>query len=269
MAMRLDCGSFLGRVDATASLGGILVREITHTSSAELPTHVHGLPYFCFVVDGQLRERCGSVEAGCGAGMGMFNPAWVEHSDRVSDRGARCVVTELSADWAREHLEGVRLDTWRTVSGPPASWAAACIRTELHALDSASALSITGHILVVSAQMDRLASGTDRSPRWLRRAAQRLREEWLAPPKLAALAAEAGVHPVHLARVFRREFRCTPGEYVRRIRIEWACDQLATGTRPLSEIAHVAGFSDQSHFSRTFKRHTGVTPSAHRTAARR
>lgn len=269
MALHLDSGSFLGTVDATASVGGILLREIAHGPFAKLPTHVHGLPYFCFVVEGQLHERCGGVEETCGGGIGMFNPAWVEHSDRVSSKGARCVVAELSTDWVSDHLDGVGLDTWRPLSGPAASWAAASIRTELQALDSASALSIAGHILVVSAQMNRSASVADKSPRWLRRAAQRLRDEWLAPPSVAALAAEAELHPVHFARVFRRELRCTPGEYVRRIRIEWACGQLSAGNRSLSEIAHLAGFADQSHFSRTFKRITGLTPSAHRAAARR
>jgi AraC family transcriptional regulator len=269
MALRLDSGSFLGTVDATASVGGILLREIAHAPFAKLPTHVHGLPYFCFVVSGQLVERCRGIDEACGAGMGIFNPASLEHSDRVSSKGVRCVVAELSTDWVMGHLEGVGLDTWRTLSGPAASWAAANIRTELHALDSASALSIAGHILVVSAQMNRSASVVDTSPRWLRRASQRLRDEWQTPPSVAALAAEADLHPVHFARVFRREFRCTPGEYVRRIRIEWACGHLSSGNRSLSEIAYLAGFADQSHFSRTFKRIKGLTPSAFRAAARR
>jgi AraC family transcriptional regulator len=269
MALHLDSGSFLGTVGATASLGGILLREIAHAPSTELPTHVHELPYFCFVLVGQLDERCGGAEERCGGGMGIFNPAWVEHSDRISSKGARCVVAELSMEWTTEHLEGVRLDAWRALLGPTASWAAANIRTELYALDSASALSIAGHILVVSAQMNRLANAADGCPGWVRRGAQRLRSEWLTPPSVAALATEAGVHPVHFARVFRSRFRCTPGEYVRRIRIEWARGQISTGDRSLSEIAHAAGFSDHAHFSRTFKRHTGVTPSAHRAASRR
>ena len=269
MALHLDSGSFLGTVGATASLGGILLREIVHAPSARLPTHVHELPYFCFVVDGQLDERCGGAAERCCAGTGIFNPAWVEHSDLISRKGAHCVVAELTTEWMTEHLEGVHLDTWSALLGPAASWAAANIRMELYALDSASALSIAGHLLVVSAQVTRRSSAVDRSPRWLRRAAERLRSEWMDPPSVAALASEAGVHPVHLARVFRREFRCTPGDYIRRQRIEWACRQLSSGERSLSEIAHAAGFSDQAHFSRTFKRHTGVTPSARRAALRR
>ena len=64
------------------------------------------------------------------------------------------------------------------------------------------------------------------------------------------------VHPVHLAQTFRKFYRCTIGDYVRSLRIEFACRQLAATKMPLSEIALLAGFADQSHFTRTFrKRH--------------
>ena len=83
-------------------------------------------------------------------------------------------------------------------------------------------------------------------------------------PSLAELAAGVGVHPVTLARAFRRTFGCTIGEYLRRLRIERAAEQLATGTQPLAEIALAAGFADQSHFSNVFRRRVGMSPSAYR-----
>jgi AraC family transcriptional regulator len=76
------------------------------------------------------------------------------------------------------------------------------------------------------------------------------------------------VHPVTLARAFRRSFGCTVGEYLRRLRIERATEQLAGGDTPLAEIALAAGFADQSHFSNVFRRRTGMSPSAFRRAAR-
>jgi len=51
---------------------------------------------------------------------------------------------------------------------------------------------------------------------------------------------------------------------VRELRIDFAREQLA-GHAPLSDIAAAAGFYDQSHFSRCFKRHVGVTPAAYRS----
>ena len=53
---------------------------------------------------------------------------------------------------------------------------------------------------------------------------------------------------------------CRVGEYGRRARIEWAAAQIAAGDRPLAEIAAEAGFADQSHFTRLFRRYLGTTP---------
>jgi len=83
---------------------------------------------------------------------------------------------------------------------------------------------------------------------------------------LADVADFAEVHPVSLARAFRRTYHCTVGDYVRKLRIEFACQKLAGSDAPLVEIALSAGFSEQSHFSRTFKRLIGLTPSEYRSS---
>ena len=103
---------------------------------------------------------------------------------------------------------------------------------------------------------------------WLGDARDRLHADVAARPSLAELAAGVGVHPVTLARAFRRTFGCTIGEYLRRLRIERAAEQLATGTQPLAEIALAAGFADQSHFSNVFRRRVGMSPSAYRREVR-
>jgi AraC family transcriptional regulator len=85
---------------------------------------------------------------------------------------------------------------------------------------------------------------------------------------LTSLAEAIGIHPVYLASEFRRHYRRSIGAYVRRLRVDYACRQLTTTEAPLAEIALAAGFADQSHFSRTFKSHVGMTPLAYRRDAR-
>lgn len=82
------------------------------------------------------------------------------------------------------------------------------------------------------------------------------------PVRVADLAREAGVHRVHLGRAFRDEFGETVGDYHRRIRIEWASRELALGAPGVTAVAQRAGFADQSHFTRFFKRIMGMTPVA-------
>ena len=97
----------------------------------------------------------------------------------------------------------------------------------------------------------RVARGEAAGASWVFVARDLLRDRFSLSLTRSDIAAAVGVHPVQLARQFRRTFRCSAGEYVRRVRIDVACELLRT-SKPLSDIALGAGFSDQSHFSRVF-----------------
>jgi AraC family transcriptional regulator len=68
--------------------------------------------------------------------------------------------------------------------------------------------------------------------------------------------------------MFQKHYRCTVGAYIRRLRIDFACRELANTEAPLVDIALAAGFCDQSHFTKTFRRHTGQVPSQFRESIR-
>lgn len=83
--------------------------------------------------------------------------------------------------------------------------------------------------------------------------------------RLTAAADALQVNPTYLSREFARYFdNLSFGEYVRKLRIEKALELLDTTGYSLAEIAYLTGFSDQSHFTRIFKQHTGQNPSAYR-----
>jgi AraC family transcriptional regulator len=90
----------------------------------------------------------------------------------------------------------------------------------------------------------------------------KIHAEYLTQISLAELGDLAGLHPVHVARVFRRLERCSIGDYIRRLRVEHARRALVGTRRPIAEIALEAGFSDQSHLTRLMKRSLGITPAA-------
>lgn len=64
----------------------------------------------------------------------------------------------------------------------------------------------------------------------------------------------------HFSHVFKQTFGITPLAYVARKRIAAASEMMLTTDQPLAQIAHAHGFCDQSHFTRTFRRHTGLSP---------
>jgi AraC family transcriptional regulator len=69
--------------------------------------------------------------------------------------------------------------------------------------------------------------------------------------------------------VFRKHYRHTIGDYQRNLRVQFACHEIAASDASFSEIALSAGFYDQGHLSRIFKRHTGMTPAQYRAVSRR
>ncbi|MEM1298487.1 MAG: AraC family transcriptional regulator [Pseudomonadota bacterium] len=82
-------------------------------------------------------------------------------------------------------------------------------------------------------------------------------------PDLKSLADKGGVHVNQVIRDFRQVYGLTPGEFLRMKRLEHAKQILGEGSS-LTEAAMDAGFSDQSHFSRMFRKAYGMTPSAYR-----
>jgi AraC family transcriptional regulator len=99
-----------------------------------------------------------------------------------------------------------------------------------------------------------------RQPSWVNALRQTIESRFSEPWQLRTLAAEVGIHPVHLATTFRRATGYSVGEYVRRCRLQYAQTRLRDARATLSSIALDAGFADQSHFTRTFRRFVGVTP---------
>ncbi|WP_018641407.1 AraC family transcriptional regulator [Bradyrhizobium huanghuaihaiense] len=84
---------------------------------------------------------------------------------------------------------------------------------------------------------------------------------------LADLAAAAGLSRMHFAAQFRAATGCRPHEFILRQRIRRAKDLLRNCEMTVVEIALAVGFQSQAHFTTTFRRFTGDTPSRWRNAA--
>jgi AraC family transcriptional regulator len=136
--------------------------------------------------------------------------------------------------------------------------------------DDVSPLAVEGLALELLAECSRSQFEIPhrQPPRWLDQVRELLHDRFSENLSLGEVAAAAGISSDHLTRLFRQFHGCTVGEHVRRLRVEFACRQLAGSNLPLAEIALAAGFTDQSHFTKTFKRLMGVTPAVFRNLRR-
>ncbi|MGN6391287.1 MAG: helix-turn-helix domain-containing protein [Gemmatimonadales bacterium] len=256
--------------DRTITIDGFTVREGRHAAGSSLPWHRHSGATLCFVYAGGFTERFAGTILECVPGTLKVTPAEEPHSNRFGREETRGLLVEADA--------GVvgRLGTRAEVLGHRASyrdehlsWLAWRLLAEVRHADSAAALAIEGLLLEILAGLARARDlrlhGS--TPRWVVEA-----RDYLHDPgeigSVGELAAAVGVHPVTLARGFRKAYGCTVGAYLRWLRLVRAARQLAETDAPLAEVAIAAGFADQSHFSNAFRRETGLSPSAFRRLVR-
>jgi len=259
------------RLKTTTTTAGFVLTETTHQPNQNLPRHYDERTNIAFVIDGSFTEMLDRRSVECIPGSLLIKPPGEAHANRYGSAGMRCLLIEMH----RQQL--ATLQPWSTaldqvthVRGGTLSMLGRRIYKEFCLMDGASPLAIEGLVLEFVAGLSRQSMNPSKGkrPRWLDQAREILEADFHDSVELACVAAAVDIHPVHLAREFRRYFGCTPGDYVRHLRIDFACRQLSGSDRPLVEIALAAGFAHQSHFSRVFKAQTGMTPSEFRTAHR-
>ncbi|HLM69466.1 MAG TPA: AraC family transcriptional regulator, partial [Longimicrobium sp.] len=192
-------------------------------------------------------------------------------ANRFGPAGARMASIGLRRGFRPwEHGRVAGLEGWKWVDGGPAPRALwRLLRTAAGEPSLGVQLLSDGFWEMMDAlQDDGAAPGPPPdAPHWVRRVRDRLHDEREAAPRVRALAEAAGVHPVYLARAFRRAYGVPVTEYARRLRVRAAADRVASTGLPLSRVALEAGFADQAHLTRELRRETGLTPGALRRVA--
>ncbi|MFL5540916.1 MAG: helix-turn-helix domain-containing protein [Longimicrobiaceae bacterium] len=251
-----------------APRSGCRFSESRYAPEISMPAHAHEHPYFGIVLEGGFRERVDARERSCGARRLFLHPAGATHAVSFGPGRTRIFRVELPPAL----LDAVPSRASR-FERPDDTAAAAEVslmlrmRREVLEPDDLTPFAVEGLLLELLAAWGRGGHRAERrAPAWLARAVEYLHAHPAAPVAMEALASVAGVPPARLGREFRLRLRCTPGEYLRRLRVDAACRLLTETDRPLSEIALAAGFYDQSHLNRHFRRLLGTTPAAYRAA---
>ncbi|MCI0489244.1 MAG: AraC family transcriptional regulator [Blastocatellia bacterium] len=271
MDMRLPRGHFCGEILKSCDVAGFILNETSYAAGSHLPRHSHENAYICFVRQGAYTEIYGNKTRNCGPSTLAFHPPDELHSERFHNAEGRSFNIEIGPQWLnhfREH--STVLEAAVDFQGGPLMWLAVRLYDEFRRMDELSPLAIEGLMLeiIVEASRRNFSAKGRTPPLWLKQAKEILHEGFPESLSVATIANTVGVHPVYLASEFRRNYHSTIGEYVRRLRIEFACREISSSDAPLIDIALAAGFSHQSHFSRTFKRLTGMTPAQYRAVFR-
>jgi AraC family transcriptional regulator len=257
----LRAGQFYGDVPANRAAGSSILSEIVHRGAFDVPEHSHELAFFTLVLGGAYTERFGRNVREHDPMSLLWHRPGISHKDRIGECGARCFTIEIKREGIETLSQYAPVPVDFDETGTAIVWVAARLFREFKNWTHCSDLVAEGLTLEMLGLAARRASTPEkRPPKWLLQIVDKLRAEFTENHSTSRLAKEFGVHPVHLASAFRRFHGQTIGEYIQRQRVLLASRLLAGRGKDLINISYDCGFTDQSHFNRIFKRHTGMTP---------
>lgn len=256
-----------GRRLAGVDVAGYRVLDAVYTNGLSLARHTHPRPALSFVQRGSFHEVTRHGATVCRAGMMHVRPSEEPHANQFDEVGTRLLIVDLPLERALDDRRIRRLVGRTTVvQDGIIRTLASQIQWELHHRDQASDLAVEGLVFAMLAQLVR-ATATERfgvgdrgTAHGLERAREFIDAHFGRVLPLAEIAAVAGLHPSSFTRAFKRRFDVTPWQYQRRRQIDWVKGELARGDRPISALAHEAGFADHSHLTRAFRAAEGVAP---------
>ncbi|MDH3223965.1 MAG: AraC family transcriptional regulator [Gemmatimonadota bacterium] len=244
--------------------GGFTATDIWFPPDLELPTHTHDKAVLAVTLAGSITATLPGRRLESPKASFWTEPAGESHGNRVGPKGARVLALQPTAERV-ESLGGVG----RWLDGVHLRRDAR-IHSLAHRLQAEVGVeSGCAPLMVESLALEIIASGfrgrqvRERvRPPFLERAVALIHARFREPLTLTEIAEEAGVHPAHLTRTFRRYEGRSIGEAVRDAKVQWAAEQILMTDVSLSQIAHEAGYADQSHMSRWILRQYGMTPGA-------
>ena len=268
MNPRLPPGNFYGKTVRQHQAGGFSLSETRYLPGSTLPRHSHESHYFCFVLSGSYKERYERKVRSCEPLMILYHPAGELHAQSFETTAVDLFRIEVNPARLRYPSQpSLSMDGCDFRGGAPVGLAHKLYQ-EFREPDAVSHLAIEGLglelIAALARDSERRINSLRQPQRWLGQAHELVRSRYLERLTLNDIAGAVGVHPVTLAREFRHYYDCTVGQMVRRERIAFACRQLLKPEESIAGVAVSAGFYDQSHFAKAFKRLTGMTPACYR-----
>jgi AraC family transcriptional regulator len=254
------------RVRRVLSQPGLYAFEAAYDPCSRLPEHGHSAPFLTYVLCGSYIERAGLHARQCDRGAVIFHDR-ESHANEVGESGTASFNVELDPEMWRELTEGVGFSASIVgrVLGGDIEWIALRAWHEFQEADTSQTLALEEAVVLLCDAARRDAHRDLFEPHQrLDQCISFLDAYPMQVHRLADVARIGGVHPMHLAKLFRRRFGYSMGEYLRRRRIAWSCGELARGEDTITAIAQNAGFADHPHFTRTFARVTGCTPQWYR-----
>jgi len=258
----------LSNGDAVRSerIGAFVLVESGYAPSLRLGRHSHEHASISLVISGGIEESHRFTAERFGPGSISIKPGDIEHSNAVSSAGMGGVAITRCHDDSQETADWTAaVRQYRWLSRGPVVRAFFDVYTCLRESKGPDReLAIEERLALLIGELVRPVKVPIAAPHWLGAVRDRLHALADGAVPGARLAEWAGVHPVYLARAFRRHFGVCMSKYVQQLRVRRAAQLLQDRQLTSAQIAQTAGFADQAHLCRVFKNEFGLTPGRYR-----
>jgi AraC family transcriptional regulator len=253
-------GAYLGVNVSQFKAPQVLVSKTVYSENYSSNWHCHENPYLAFILNGGSIEKRTSGSVSCVPGSCFFYASEEPHQNVNYQYNSVNFNIELEKDFfVLAGLDPEKLNGLFGLDGTCAAFVVLKIIKETRINDMHSSETIKSLLWQLFGSLINKSSEKKKS-NWAVRLADLLREDWSSFLSLEQMSSVLDVHPVTISRYFPVYFNCTLGEYIRNIKVKQALALMRSNDSSLTDIALTCGFSDQSHFTRTFKRSTGMLP---------
>lgn len=260
---RLGAGRCFGSIRRRVDTGAFSLALMHPDPELEVELHTHEAAHLIVHLGGTYLSTARGAPARADGLLVVCNPPGVTHRDRYQRTGRRVEGCFLNIGIAAETWAALRpageVTEARCLTSPAVhARVVELLRAWVTGSPDTSTLDDTCTELLGALHVHRPPSRTP--PPWLARARELLRDT-TPPAGIAEVARSCGVHPVALARTFRRWEGMNPAAFARQERLHRAVAQLSRGEPPSMVAAHQA-YADQSHLTHDMRTALGITPAA-------
>jgi len=255
---------FFGDLRSTRTLDGItLSHRVANSPPDEVAIHTHVDAHFVLVTSGHYVSSAGGTPKH--RKVLIYNPPGTTHRDHFHQGKGSFFTISITSQHLAESTDSKLPAVATHLDNDRAYGLVTALLTECARWNKSSSLKTASLYSELLAATSPGRGPVERSrPLWLRAAYELIQDCYADDLSIRQIAKTVGVHPTHLARVFRSLLGCTPGDLLHARRLEKAAELLLSSEMSIAQIALEAGYSDQAQFTKAFCRMYGIPPGSYR-----
>lgn len=259
--MKLEQSKYLGKTSGVFNFDSYMLSLVDFNTTCYEDWHYHENMHLSLVLQGGSRESRKNGDFQLTAGKIILYNEGETHCNKHTIFPSKHLILEFKKDFFNKKTLDKKYFTKTNVQDVDVTLALLNIYNELHLNDVYSSNAI-------DFSLNQLLESDDKTlyiPIWVKQLKEIIEDRWDEFISLKELAVIFNVHPVTISKYFKKYYKCTLSDYMRKIKMEKALVLLTETNKPITEISDICGFSDLSHLIKVFKTYIGFLPNQFRS----